>query len=83
MFAALRCALMGAMPRLGQGNLRAARDAADRRLRGHRKFDGIYLGRRKGKDLVYAGKIDHGFDVASAKRLQARLKPLIRKTQPY
>jgi len=49
---------MGAMPRLGQGNLRAARDAADRRLRGHRKFDGIYLGRRKGKDLVYAGKID-------------------------
>jgi len=74
---------MGAMPRLGQGNLRAARDAADRRLRGHRKFDGIYLGRRKGKDLVYAGKIDHGFDVASAKRVQARLKPLIRKTQPY
>ena len=70
------------MPRLGQGNLRAARDAADRRLRDHRKFDGIYLGRRKGKDLVYAGKIDHGFDV-SAKRLQARLKPLIRKTQPY
>ena len=41
-------------------------------------WDGIHLGRRKGKDLVYAGKIDHGFDVASAKRLQARLKPLIR-----
>jgi len=48
-----------------------------------RKFDGIYLGRRKGKDLVYAGKVDHGFDDASAKDLQARLKPLIRKTQPY
>jgi bifunctional non-homologous end joining protein LigD len=47
------------------------------------KFDGIYLGRRKGKDLVYAGKVDHGFDTASAKDLQARLKPLIRKTQPY
>jgi bifunctional non-homologous end joining protein LigD len=47
------------------------------------KFDGIYLGRRKGKDLVYAGKIDHGFDKASAKDLQDRLKPLIRKTQPY
>ena len=47
------------------------------------KFDGIYLGRRKGKDLVYAGKVDHGFDKASAKDLQARLKPLIRKTQPY
>jgi bifunctional non-homologous end joining protein LigD len=48
-----------------------------------KKWDGIYLGRRKGKDLVYAGKVDHGFDKASAKDLQARLKPLIRKTQPY
>jgi bifunctional non-homologous end joining protein LigD len=48
-----------------------------------KKFDGIYLGRRKGKDLVYAGKVDHGFDSASAKDVQARLKPLIRKTQPY
>ena len=46
------------------------------------KFDGIYVGRRKG-DLVYAGKVDHGFDAASAKDLQTRLKPLIRKTQPY
>jgi bifunctional non-homologous end joining protein LigD len=26
------------------------------------KFDGINLGRLKGKDLVYAGKVDHGFD---------------------
>jgi bifunctional non-homologous end joining protein LigD len=48
-----------------------------------KKWDGIYVGRRKGKDLVYAGKVDHGFDDASAKRLHARLKPLIRKTQPY
>jgi bifunctional non-homologous end joining protein LigD len=47
------------------------------------KFDGIYLGRLNGEDLVYAGKVDHGFDTASAKTLQARLKPLIRKTQPY
>jgi bifunctional non-homologous end joining protein LigD len=47
------------------------------------KFDGIYLGRRKGKDLIYAGKVDHGFDTASAKDLQARLKPLTRNTQPY
>jgi bifunctional non-homologous end joining protein LigD len=45
-----------------------------------KKFDGINLGRRKGKDLVYAGKVDLGFDTASAKDLQARLKPLIRKT---
>jgi bifunctional non-homologous end joining protein LigD len=47
------------------------------------KFDGLYVGRLKGKQLVYAGKVDHGFDSASAKDLQARLKPLIRKTQPY
>jgi bifunctional non-homologous end joining protein LigD len=47
------------------------------------RFDGLYIGRQKGKDLIYAGKVDHGFDTASAKDLQARLKPLIRKTQPY
>jgi bifunctional non-homologous end joining protein LigD len=40
------------------------------------KFDGLYLGRLKGTDLVYAGKVDHGFDGVSAKDLQARLKPL-------
>ena len=47
------------------------------------KFDGIFVGRRKGKDLVYAGKVDHGFDKSSTAELQARLQPLIRKTQPY
>jgi bifunctional non-homologous end joining protein LigD len=47
------------------------------------KFDGIYIGRRIGDNLVYAGKVDHGFDKASAAELQKRLKPLIRKTQPY
>jgi bifunctional non-homologous end joining protein LigD len=47
------------------------------------KWDGLYLGRRKGKDLIYAGKVDHGFDNSSVKELQARLKPLVRKTQPY
>jgi len=47
------------------------------------KWDGIYLGRRKGKDLVYAGKVDHGFDKTSAAELRRRLTPLIRKTQPY
>ena len=46
-------------------------------------FDGIYIGRLKGKNLIYAGKVDHGFDIESAKDLQARLEPLIRKTQPY
>jgi bifunctional non-homologous end joining protein LigD len=47
------------------------------------RWDGIYLGRRKGKDLVYAGKVDHGFDKTSAADLRKRLKPLIRETQPY
>jgi hypothetical protein len=47
------------------------------------QVDGIYRGRLKGGDLVYAGKVDHGFDKASTAELQARLKPLIRKTQPY
>jgi bifunctional non-homologous end joining protein LigD len=47
------------------------------------KWDGIYVGRRKGNDLIYAGKVDHGFDKTSAAELQKRLKPLIRKTQPY
>jgi bifunctional non-homologous end joining protein LigD len=47
------------------------------------KFDGLYLGRRKGQHLIYAGKVDHGFDSASANDLQTRLKPLVRETQPY
>lgn len=51
-------------------------------LDGH-KWDGLYIGRRKGSDLIYAGKVDHGFGAETAKDLQARLKPLIRKTQPY
>jgi DNA polymerase LigD, ligase domain len=47
-------------------------------------WDGIYVGRRrKGGDLVYAGKVDHGFDKQSAADLCKRLTPLIRKTQPY
>ncbi|MGX9431859.1 MULTISPECIES: non-homologous end-joining DNA ligase [Bradyrhizobium] len=38
------------------------------------EWDGIYLGRRKGDDLIYAGKVDHGFDKASAADLQKRLR---------
>src|ERR1700758_4364141 len=47
------------------------------------KFNSLYLGRRKGNDLIYAGKVDHGFDPAAAKDLQLRMRPLIRKSQPY
>src|SRR3954462_6344302 len=46
-------------------------------------WDGLYLARRKGQDLVYAGKVDHGFDDESVADLRKRLTPLIRKTQPY
>jgi hypothetical protein len=47
------------------------------------KWDGIYVGRRTGDYPIYAGKVDHGFDKSSAADLQKRLKPLIRKMQPY
>jgi bifunctional non-homologous end joining protein LigD len=47
------------------------------------KWDGLYVGRRKGKDLIYAGKVDHGFTKTSAADLRERLTPLVRKTQPY
>jgi bifunctional non-homologous end joining protein LigD len=47
------------------------------------KWDGTYLGRRKSDHLVYAGKVDHGFDKVSAAGLRRRLTPLVRKTQPY
>lgn len=33
--------------------------------------------------MIYAGKVDHGFDTTSAAELRQRLTPLIRKTQPY
>ena len=46
-------------------------------------WDGLYVGRLMGKDLVYAGKVDHGFDKVSAADLRKRLTPLIRKTKPY
>jgi bifunctional non-homologous end joining protein LigD len=46
-------------------------------------FDGIYVGRREGDELIYAGKVDNGFTPEDATELQERLKPLIRKTQPY
>jgi bifunctional non-homologous end joining protein LigD len=47
------------------------------------KWDGIYIGRERAGQLIYAGKVDHGFTPATEKELRARLKPLIRKTQPY
>jgi ATP-dependent DNA ligase len=53
----------------------------NRRLRPRRQgLDGIYLGCRKGKDLIYAGKVDHGFDKVSVAELRKRL---IHETEPY
>src|ERR1700694_638476 len=47
------------------------------------KWEGLFVGRRKGKDLVYPGKVDHGFDKVSAADLRKRLEPLVRKTQAF
>lgn len=43
----------------------------------------IYVGRRTGDEMIYAGKVDHGFDKASATDLHKLLTPLIRKTQAH
>ena len=34
-------------------------------------------------DLIYADKVDHGFDKSSITELRKRFAPLVRKTQPY
>jgi hypothetical protein len=47
------------------------------------KWNGLYIGWRKGADLIYDGKVDHGFDAENAKAVRVHLTPLIRKTQPY
>lgn len=62
---------------------RSHKPAAEWISHGWHQWDGLYVGRRKGDDLVYAGKIDHGFDKASTAELRRRLEPLVRKTQPY
>jgi len=47
------------------------------------RFDGLYLGRKQGNELIYAGKVDHGFSPTSAKDVRDRLTPLVQKTQAY
>lgn len=47
------------------------------------RFDGIYVGRQEGDKLLYAGKVEHGFEDAAVADLQQRLKKLVRKTQPF
>jgi DNA-binding XRE family transcriptional regulator len=45
------------------------------------KWDGIYVGRRKGDDLVYAGSVDHGFDKVSVP--EAAETPYSKDAAPY
>jgi bifunctional non-homologous end joining protein LigD len=47
------------------------------------KWDGLYVGREQAGQLIYAGKVHHGFTPEFEKELRARLKPLVRKSQPY
>lgn len=47
------------------------------------RFDGIYVGRQEGDKLLYAGKVEHGFETAAVKDLERRLSKLVRKTQPF
>lgn len=37
-----------------------------------RRFARLYVGRRKGGDLIYAGKVDCGFDKANAKSTERK-----------
>jgi bifunctional non-homologous end joining protein LigD len=46
-------------------------------------FDGLYVGRREGDQLIYAGKVDHGFTPGSVTDVRKRLAPLIQKTQAF
>ena len=47
-----------------------------------KKFDGIYLAKKQGLDLVYAGKLERGFDAAGEKAMLAKLRPLVTGKQP-
>lgn len=50
---------------------------------GRQQWDGPFVGRQKGNEFIYAGRVDHGLDKTSETEPLKRLKPLIRKTQPY
>lgn len=47
-----------------------------------RKVASLYVGRREGDKLLYAGKVRTGYTEASARELRERLDPLIRRTSP-
>jgi len=47
------------------------------------RFDGLIVGRREGDDLIYAGKVDHGFTPSVVTDVRKRLAPLVQKTQAF
>jgi bifunctional non-homologous end joining protein LigD len=48
------------------------------------RFDGLYVGRQDGDKLIYAGKVDHGFNTpGTVTDIRKRLAPLIQKTQAF
>jgi bifunctional non-homologous end joining protein LigD len=46
------------------------------------KFDGVYLGRRENGELLYAGKVENGFDATAERKLRERAERLKTSTQP-
>ncbi len=47
------------------------------------RFDGLYLGRREGERLAYAGKVEHGFERTDTRALRAKLDRLKRVKHPF
>ena len=47
-----------------------------------RKIASLYVGKREGKRLLYAGKARSGYTETIARELREKLDPLIRKTSP-
>jgi bifunctional non-homologous end joining protein LigD len=48
-----------------------------------KKFDGIYLARRNGWELTYAGKIENGFTAVSERDIRQRAETLRARKQPF
>jgi bifunctional non-homologous end joining protein LigD len=94
---ACRLELEGVVSKLKQGKYRSGRNPAWVKVTcRHRetfviaglafegsRFDGIYLGRKSGREIVYAGKVETGFTDQQVKRLTARARKLVTKTQPF
>jgi bifunctional non-homologous end joining protein LigD len=47
-----------------------------------RKIASMYVGRREGRKVLYAGKVRTGYTDSAAREIRERLDPLIRKTSP-